>query len=147
MPATGPLGEQWQLPPWAQGSQDVRWTAALMHTRELKRALSRLAIDVLTDAPMSSRRASSRRAISSARALGTAAQELGRQGWMDAPQLEVQLVNLCEAAAAVGSAATAGAVPLEALRLSYRALRAALSPYLPTEMVAEGVPVFAKVVA
>lgn len=144
-PAAGPLGEQWQLP-WVRGSDDVaRWSAALTHTRALKQALSRLAIDVLTDAPVGRRRASSRRAIASAQALGTVARRLRCQGQIDAPHLEVELMNLCEAAAAVGSAASAGAVPLESLRLSYRALREELSLYLPTEMVAEGVPVFSSV--
>lgn len=143
----GPLEEQWQLP-WARGADDVAcWTPALMHTRALKRALARLAIDVLTDASVSSRRTTSRRVISSAQALGTAVLDLGRYGQIDVPHLQAELANLCEAAATVGSAAVPGTVALEALRLSYRSLRVALSPYLPTEMIAEGVPVFPRVVS
>lgn len=140
--SAGILGEQWQTAPTASPAEEALRTAALTHMRALKRALAQLAVDVLVDAPPSRRRASSRRALLCARALQAVTENLligGVDVW--APQVGAELSELSVHAAAASLTTAPPAHTLQALRMSYRALRVAMSPQLPSEMVAEGLPV------
>lgn len=139
-PAAGALEEQW-CPPGARPAERELWAHAVVCTRSLKRTLVQLALDVLTDAPGDRRRESSRSVVRSARELDALAGDLRSAGLPLAGELGAGLEQLCRAAAAAGSGPAAPAGSLSALRLAYRAVRAALRPCLPTEMVAEGLPV------
>jgi hypothetical protein len=140
-PAAGALEEQWRPPGARTPAERELWAHAVGCTRSLKRALVQLALDVLTDAPDDRRRESSRSVVRSARALDALAGDLRSAGLPLAGELGAGLEQLCRAAAAAGSGRAAPAGSLSALRSAYRAVRAALRPCLPTEMVAEGLPV------
>lgn len=140
-PVVGALEEQWCAPGTCPRAEQELWARAVVRTRALKQALVQLSLDVLTDAPTDRRRESSRGVIRSARDLDALAGDLVAGGLPLAGELSTGLEQICREAAAAGAGPAAAAGSLSALRLSYRAVRAVLRPSLPTEMVAEGLPV------
>lgn len=136
----GALAEQWQ---WLQQDMPTSGRLRMMilqDTRALKHALSQLAVDVLVNAPSTRRRESSKQVLTRAAALESTARKLVDSGVRWTPEVRTELAQMSEHASAVGRTQAPDTHALEALRLSYRALRVAMGPHLPSELVVEGVP-------